>query len=57
MPASKLSSRHTLKSDLARVDAHRIKKAEYEELPELIAEMLGDRSLESDRRRVANANR
>jgi uncharacterized protein (DUF4415 family) len=29
-----------LKSDLARVDAHRIKPAEYKELPELTDEML-----------------
>jgi hypothetical protein len=28
------------KSDLARVDAHRISRAEYEELPELTDEML-----------------
>jgi uncharacterized protein (DUF4415 family) len=28
-----------LKSDLARVDAHAIKAGEYEELPELTAEM------------------
>jgi uncharacterized protein (DUF4415 family) len=40
MPASKPASRHSLKSDLARVDAHRIKKNEYEELPELTEEML-----------------
>ena len=40
MPASKPASRHSLKSDLARVDAHRIKKSEYEELPELTDEML-----------------
>ena len=40
MPASKPASRHSLKSDLARVDAHRIKKREYEELPELTEEML-----------------
>lgn len=40
MPASKLASRRSLKSDLARVDAHRIKKSEYEELPELTEEML-----------------
>ena len=40
MPASKPASRHSLKSDLARVDAHRIKKGEYEELPELTEEML-----------------
>jgi uncharacterized protein (DUF4415 family) len=41
MPASKPASHHSLKSDLARVDAHRIKKGEYEELPELTDEMLG----------------
>jgi uncharacterized protein (DUF4415 family) len=29
-----------LKSDLARVDAHKIKKAEYAELPELNDDML-----------------
>jgi uncharacterized protein (DUF4415 family) len=40
MPASKPASRRSLKSDLARVDAHRIKKSEYEELPELNEEML-----------------
>ena len=40
MTVSKLASRHTLKSDLARVDAHRIKPAEYRDLPELSDEML-----------------
>ena len=40
MPASKPVSRPSLKSDLARVDAHRIKNSEYEELPELTEEML-----------------
>jgi uncharacterized protein (DUF4415 family) len=40
MPAKKPASRHSLKSDLERVDAHRIKKSEYEELPELTDEML-----------------
>ena len=40
MPASKPVSRRSLKSDLARVDVHRIKKSEYEELPELTEEML-----------------
>jgi len=29
-----------LKSDLARVDAHKLKKEEFEELPELTDEML-----------------
>ena len=32
--------RRTSKSDLARVDAHRISRGEYEELPELTDEML-----------------
>ena len=40
MPASKHASRRSLKSDLARVDVHRIKKSEYEDLPELTDEML-----------------
>ena len=40
MPASKHASRRYLKSDLARVDAHKIKKSEYNELPELTEEML-----------------
>ena len=40
MPASKPALRHSLKSDLSRVNAHRIKKSEYEELPELTEEML-----------------
>jgi uncharacterized protein (DUF4415 family) len=39
-PVNKPVSRRTLKSDLARVDAHRIARAEYEELPELTEEML-----------------
>lgn len=40
MNAKKPASRRSLKSDLARVDAHKIKAAEYEELPELTEEML-----------------
>lgn len=40
MPVSKTASRHSLGSDLARVDAHRIGKSEYEDLPELTDEML-----------------
>lgn len=40
MPGKKRSSRHSLKSDLARADAHAIKPKEYEELPELTSEML-----------------
>lgn len=37
---SKSASHRTLKSDLKRVDAHRIRRSEYEELPELTEEML-----------------
>ena len=40
MNARKPASRRSLKSDLQRVDAHRIKRKEYEELPELTGEML-----------------
>jgi uncharacterized protein (DUF4415 family) len=34
-----------LKSDLPRVDAHRIKNSEYEELPELTDDMLARASI------------
>ena len=40
MNENKPASRRCLKSDLARVDAHRVKPEEYEELPEVTAEML-----------------
>ena len=40
MNANKTASRHSLKSDMARVDAHTLKQDEYEELPELTEEML-----------------
>ena len=40
MNAKKPASRSSLKSNLARVDAHVVKKGEYEELPELNEEML-----------------
>ena len=40
MNANKPVLPRSLKSDLARVDNHRVKKAEYEELPELTDEML-----------------
>jgi uncharacterized protein (DUF4415 family) len=36
----KPGSRRTLKSDLARVDAHSIRAREYKELPELTAQAL-----------------
>ena len=40
MNANKLASRRSLKSDLARVDAHMVQPEEYAELPELTEEML-----------------
>lgn len=40
MNANKPASRRSLKSDLARVDAHVLKTGEYEEPPELTEEML-----------------
>lgn len=40
MRASKRKSPPTLQSDLARVDAHKIKAHEYRELPELTEEAL-----------------
>lgn len=40
MNASKEKSFPSLGSDLARVDAHQVTAAEYEELPELTDEML-----------------
>jgi len=40
MNANKPVSRRSLKSDLARVDAHVVKAEEYEELPELTDDML-----------------
>jgi hypothetical protein len=40
MNAGKRAARRSLKSDLARVDAHSVKPEEYKELPELTAKML-----------------
>lgn len=40
MTAKKRVSRHSLGSDLKRVDAHVIKRQEYDELPELNDDML-----------------
>ena len=40
MAAKKRVSRRSLKSDLAKVDEHKIKAQEYDELPELTDEML-----------------
>ena len=40
MTANKPASHRSLKSDLARVDAHKVRPQEYDELPEPTAEML-----------------
>jgi uncharacterized protein (DUF4415 family) len=40
MPVKKRVSRRSLKSDLARVDAHVVKAGEYADLPQLDDEML-----------------
>ena len=40
MNANKTASRHSLKSDMVRADAHTLKEEEYEDLPELTEEML-----------------
>jgi uncharacterized protein (DUF4415 family) len=45
MTANKRASRRSLKSDLARVDAHVVKRTEYKELPELTEEMLSRATL------------
>ena len=39
MPAKKHASRRTLRSNLAKADAHVIQRGEYRELPELTDEM------------------
>ena len=59
MTAKKGASRRSLKSDLARVDAHAVAPEEYEELPELTDEMLaratinkGGRPLSSNPRQL-----
>ena len=59
MNASKRASRHSLKSDLLRVDVHVVQAKEYEELPDLTDEMLsratvnkGGRPLSSNPRKL-----
>ena len=55
MTARKRASRRSLGSDLARVDAHKIRKHEYRELPELTDEMLARGSVnKGGRPRSAN---
>jgi uncharacterized protein (DUF4415 family) len=45
MNEKKPASRRSLKSDLARVDAHKVKAEEYKELPELTDDMLARATL------------
>ena len=59
MNERKRGSRRSLKSGLARVDAHSVRPEEYKELPELTEEMLarakinkGGRPLSSNPRRL-----
>ena len=54
MNAKKPASRRSLKSDLARVDAHVVQKGEYEELPELNEEMLARAKVNKDGRPVSS---
>lgn len=53
MAAKKSASRRTLRSDLARVDAHVVRPREYQELPELTSEMLGRANLKKGGRPVS----
>lgn len=53
MTANKPGSRRSLKSDLARVDAHVVKKDEYEELPELTEDMLARATINKGGRPVS----
>jgi uncharacterized protein (DUF4415 family) len=45
MNAKKPASRRSLKSDLARIDAHTVSAEEYTELPELTDDMLARATL------------
>ncbi|MBK6598740.1 MAG: BrnA antitoxin family protein [Proteobacteria bacterium] len=54
MLAKKRVSRQKLKSDLARVDAHVIRKNEYEELPELTSRMLASAVVKKGGRPVSD---
>ncbi|MFT3756212.1 MAG: BrnA antitoxin family protein [Pseudoxanthomonas sp.] len=53
MNAKKTVSARTLKSDLDRVDSHRVRRDEYEELPELSEEMMARGSVKRAGRPVA----
>ena len=57
MNAESPASRRSLKSDLARVDAHVVKKAEYEELPEFTEEMFARAALNKGGRPISSIPR
>ena len=54
MAAKKGASRRTLKSDLAKVDAHSVRAGEYRELPELTPEMLARAKVKKGGRPVSD---
>jgi uncharacterized protein (DUF4415 family) len=54
MPAKKPASRRSLKSDLARVDAHVIKTSEYRDLPELTPDTLARGTIRKGGRPVSD---
>ncbi len=54
MAAKRGASRRTLKSDLAKVDAHVIRPGEYRELPELTSEMLARATVRKGGRPVSD---
>lgn len=54
MTANKPESRRSLKSDLARVDAHKVRPEEYDELPELTDEMLARAKINKGGRPVSD---
>ena len=53
MTAKTRASRRSLKSDMARVDAHAIRKSEYRELPELTPQMLARATIRKGGRPVS----
>jgi len=53
MSVKKPRSPHILRSDLERVDRHKIKKSEYADLPELTDEMLSRGTIKRAGRPVA----
>ncbi|MBC7377563.1 MAG: BrnA antitoxin family protein [Burkholderiaceae bacterium] len=57
MNAKQTASRRSLKSDLARVDAHVIKEDEYDELPEFTEEMFARAMVNKGGRPVSESPR